>query len=99
MKTKCSVKYLDPRWMKQQGDTTNERVHRFYRSTSTASIVNSIRIRCVGHEVRIGETRNVYRILVKPLYALHYQDKINVIKTDWASNAHGGTRKTKHYVS
>jgi hypothetical protein len=42
----------------------NEDLHNLYSSPSIIRITKSRRIRCVGHVARMGEKRNVYRLLV-----------------------------------
>jgi hypothetical protein len=42
----------------------NEELHNLYSSPSIIRIINSRRMRCVGHVARMGEKRNAYRILV-----------------------------------
>jgi hypothetical protein len=42
----------------------NEELHNLYSSPSTIRIIKSRRIRWSGHVARIGEKRNVYRLLV-----------------------------------
>jgi hypothetical protein len=44
----------------------NEKLHSFYssRSVITSRMIKSRRMRRAGHVVRMGEKRNVYRILV-----------------------------------
>jgi hypothetical protein len=42
----------------------NEELHNFYSSPSIIRIIKSRRIRSVGHVARMGEKRNVYRLLV-----------------------------------
>jgi hypothetical protein len=43
----------------------NEELHNLYTSPSTIRIINSSRMRWVGHVERMGEKRNVYRLLVR----------------------------------
>jgi hypothetical protein len=47
-------------WRKQH----NEELHNLYSSPSIIRIIKSRRIRWVGHVARMGEKRNVYRLLV-----------------------------------
>jgi hypothetical protein len=42
----------------------NEELHNLYRSPSIIRIIKSMRIRWAGHVARMGEKRNVYRLLV-----------------------------------
>jgi hypothetical protein len=42
----------------------NEELHNLYSSPSIIRIIKSTRVRWVGHVVRMGEKRNVYRLLV-----------------------------------
>jgi hypothetical protein len=42
----------------------NEELHNLYSSPSIIRIINSRRMRWAGHVARIGEKRNVYRLLV-----------------------------------
>jgi hypothetical protein len=42
----------------------NEELHNLYSSPSIIRIVKSRRMRWAGHVTRIGEKRNVYRLLV-----------------------------------
>jgi hypothetical protein len=42
----------------------NEGLYNLYSSPSIIRIINSRRMRWVGHVVRMGEKRNVYRLLV-----------------------------------
>jgi hypothetical protein len=42
----------------------NEELHDLYPSSSIIRIIKSRRIRWAGHEARIGERRNAYRLLV-----------------------------------
>jgi hypothetical protein len=42
----------------------NEELHNLYSSPSMIRIIKSRRMRWVGHVARIGEKRNVYRLLV-----------------------------------
>jgi hypothetical protein len=42
----------------------NEELHNLYSSPSIIRIIKSRRMRWAGHVARIGEKRNVYRILV-----------------------------------
>jgi hypothetical protein len=42
----------------------NEELHDLYSSPSIVRIIKSRRMRWVGHVARIGEKRNVYRLLV-----------------------------------
>jgi hypothetical protein len=48
------------RWTKLH----NEELHNFYSSPSIIRIIKSRRMRWVGHMARMGEKRNVYRLLV-----------------------------------
>jgi hypothetical protein len=46
----------------------NEELHIFYSSPNTIRQIKSRRMRWAGHVARVGEERNVYRVLVgKPL--------------------------------
>jgi hypothetical protein len=47
-------------WRKLQ----NEELHDLYSSPSIIRVMKSRRMRCVGHVGRMGEKRNVYRLLV-----------------------------------
>jgi hypothetical protein len=42
----------------------NEELHNLYTSSSIITIIKSRRIRWVGHVARMGEERNVFRLLV-----------------------------------
>jgi hypothetical protein len=42
----------------------NEELHNLYSSPSIIRIIKSRRMRWAGHAARIGEKRNVYRLLV-----------------------------------
>jgi hypothetical protein len=42
----------------------NEELHNLYSSPSIIRIIKSRRMRWAGHAARIGENRNVYRLLV-----------------------------------
>jgi hypothetical protein len=42
----------------------NEELHNLYSSPSIIRIIKSRRMRWVGHVARMGEKRNVYRLLV-----------------------------------
>jgi hypothetical protein len=42
----------------------NEELHNLYSSPSVIRIIKSRRMRWAGHVARIGEKRNVYRLLV-----------------------------------
>jgi hypothetical protein len=42
----------------------NEELHNLYSSPSKIRIIKSRRMRCTGHVARMGEKRNVYRLLV-----------------------------------
>jgi hypothetical protein len=42
----------------------NEELHNFYSSPSIIIIIKSRRMRWAGHVARMGEKRNVYRLLV-----------------------------------
>jgi hypothetical protein len=42
----------------------NEKLHNLYSSPSIIGIIKSRRMRWVGHMARMGEKRNVYRLLV-----------------------------------
>jgi hypothetical protein len=42
----------------------NEELHNLYSSPSIIKIINSRRMRWAGHVARMGEKRNVYRLLV-----------------------------------
>jgi hypothetical protein len=42
----------------------NEELHNLYSSPSIIRIIKSRRMRLAGHVARIGEKRNVYRLLV-----------------------------------
>jgi hypothetical protein len=42
----------------------NEELHNLYSSPSIIRIIKSRRIRLAGHVARMGEKRNVYRLLV-----------------------------------
>jgi hypothetical protein len=42
----------------------NEELHNLYSSPSTIKILKSRRMRWAGHVARMGERRNVYRLLV-----------------------------------
>jgi hypothetical protein len=48
------------RWRKLH----NEELHNFYTSPSIIRNIKSKRMRWVGHLARMGEKRNVYRLLV-----------------------------------
>jgi hypothetical protein len=43
----------------------NEELHNLYSSPSIIRIIKSRRMRWAGHVVRMGEKRNVYRLLVR----------------------------------
>jgi hypothetical protein len=43
----------------------NEKLHNLYSSPSIIRIIKSRRMRWAGHVARMGEKRNVYRILVR----------------------------------
>jgi hypothetical protein len=42
----------------------NEELHNLYSSPSKIRIIKSMRMRWAGHVARMGEKRNVYRLLV-----------------------------------
>jgi hypothetical protein len=42
----------------------NEELHDLYSSPNIIRMIKSNRVRWTGHVARVGETRNVYRILV-----------------------------------
>jgi hypothetical protein len=42
----------------------NEELHNLYSSPSIIRFIKSIRMRWAGHVARMGEKRNVYRLLV-----------------------------------
>jgi hypothetical protein len=42
----------------------NEELHNLYSSPSIIRIIKSRRMRWAGHKARMGEKRNVYRLLV-----------------------------------
>jgi hypothetical protein len=42
----------------------NEELHNLYSSSSIIRIIKSRRMRWVGHVARMGEKRNVYRLLI-----------------------------------
>jgi hypothetical protein len=42
----------------------NEELHNLYSSPDIIRIIKSRRVKWVGHEARMGEKRNVYRLLV-----------------------------------
>jgi hypothetical protein len=42
----------------------NEQLHNLYSSPSIIRIIKSRRMRWAGHVARVGEKRNVYRLLV-----------------------------------
>jgi hypothetical protein len=42
----------------------NEELHNFYSSPSITRMIKSKRMRLAGHVARMGQKRNVYRILV-----------------------------------
>jgi hypothetical protein len=42
----------------------NEELHNLYSSPSTIRIIKSRKMRWAGHVARMGEKRNVYRLLV-----------------------------------
>jgi hypothetical protein len=42
----------------------NEELHKFYFSPSIIRMIKSMRMRWAGHEARMGEKKNAYRILV-----------------------------------
>jgi hypothetical protein len=42
----------------------NEELHNLYSSPSIIRIINSMKMRWAGHVTRMGEKRNVYRLLV-----------------------------------
>jgi hypothetical protein len=43
----------------------NEELHNLYSSPSIIRIIKSRRMKWAGHVVRMGEKRNVYRLLVR----------------------------------
>jgi hypothetical protein len=43
----------------------NEKLHNLYSSPSIIRIIKSMKIRWAGHVARMGEKRNVYRLLVR----------------------------------
>jgi hypothetical protein len=43
----------------------NEELHNLYSSPSTFRIIKSRRMRWAGHVARMGEKRNMYRLLVR----------------------------------
>jgi hypothetical protein len=45
----------------------NEELHKLYSSSSIIRIMKARRMRWVGHVARMGEKRNVYRLLVGKL--------------------------------
>jgi hypothetical protein len=45
----------------------NEELHKLYSSLSIIRIIKSRRMRWAGHVARMGEKRNVYRLLVGKL--------------------------------
>jgi hypothetical protein len=42
----------------------NEELHILYSSTNAIRQIKSRRMRCAGHVTRMGEDRNVYRVLM-----------------------------------
>jgi hypothetical protein len=62
-------------WAQKRDDVTggwrklhNEELHNLYPSPSIIRIIKSWRMRWAGHVARMGEKRNVYRLLVgKPM--------------------------------
>jgi hypothetical protein len=56
-----------PKWDRVKGGWRklhNEELHSLYSSPSIIRIIKSRRMRWAGHVARMGETRNVYRLLV-----------------------------------
>jgi hypothetical protein len=50
----------------------NEELHNLYSSSAIIRMIESRRMRCAGHVVRMGEKKNEYRILVgKPEGKIH----------------------------
>jgi hypothetical protein len=57
-----------PRWDEVTGDWRklhNEELHNLYSSPNIIRMIKSRRMRWAGNVARMGETRNVYRILVE----------------------------------
>jgi hypothetical protein len=69
----------------------NEELHNLYSLPSIIRIIKSRRMRWAGHVARMGEKRNVYRLLVgkpegkRPLGGLRRKwiDNINLINLIW----------------
>jgi hypothetical protein len=60
------------RWRKLH----NEELHNLYSSPSKIRIIKSRRMRWAGRVARMGEKRNVYRLLVgKPEVKNHWEDQ------------------------
>jgi hypothetical protein len=61
---RCGGEYSDKREEVTEGYTKlhNEKLHNLYSSSNTIRIIKSIRIRWMGHVVRIIEMRNAYNI-------------------------------------
>jgi hypothetical protein len=57
---KCLLQVLAGGWRKLH----NEELHNLYSSPSITRIIKSRRMRWAGHVARMGEERNVYRLLV-----------------------------------
>jgi hypothetical protein len=65
---KCWGEYLDQRgmdWREGGKKLQNEELHNLYSSPSKIRIIKSRRMRWAGHVARMGEKRNVYRLLVR----------------------------------
>jgi hypothetical protein len=56
----------------------NEELHNLYSSPSIIRTINSRRMRCAGHVSRMGEKRNVYRLLVGKPEGLNVVDWIGL---------------------
>jgi hypothetical protein len=60
-------KIFAPKWAEVTGEwrkLRNEELHDLYLSPSIIIIMKSRRMSCAGHVARMGEKRNVYRLLV-----------------------------------
>jgi hypothetical protein len=68
----------------------NEELHKLYSSPNIIRMIKSRRMRWAGHVIRMGETRNAYRILVgKP----EGKRPLGRPRRRWANNIKMGLRE------
>jgi hypothetical protein len=87
-----------PKWDEVTGEWRklhNEELHVLYSSSNIIRQIRSRRIRCAGHVARVGEDRNVYKVLMgktegkrplgRPRRIWEDGARMNLRKTVWAS--------------